>query len=69
MTPAQFKQARQSLGLTHAEAALVLGYGSMSRIYEIENGRRNPSASVVRLMQAYLDGYRPKDWPKQEENR
>ena len=63
MTPAQFKQARQSLGLDPVQAARLLGYGSRSRISEIENGRRNPSEAVVMLLRAYLAGYRPDDWP------
>lgn len=41
----------------------MLGYGSDARISEIERGKREPGASVVRLLSAYLDGYRPNDWP------
>ena len=63
MTPAEFKQARQSLGLTQTQAATLLGYGNATRISEIENGQRNAGAAVVQLLRAYLDGYRPKDWP------
>lgn len=32
-------------------------------ISEIESGTRQPGARVVRLMRAYLAGYRPDDWP------
>lgn len=64
MTPEQIKEARKSLGLTPTQAAQLLGYGAVSRIYEIEAGARRPSASVVRLLAAYLDGYRPLDWPE-----
>ena len=63
MTAAEFKQARHTLGLTALQAANMLGYGAATRISEIENGKRSPSASVVRLLRAYLDGYRPDDWP------
>jgi len=63
MTPAEFKQARQSLGLTQTQAAPLLGYGNATRISEIENGQRNAGAAVVQLLRAYLDGYRPPDWP------
>ena len=63
MTPAQFKLARQSLGLDPVQAARLLGYGCRSRISEIEHGRRNPSDAVVMLLSAYLSGYRPDDWP------
>lgn len=63
MTPAEIRTARQSLGLTQAQFALLLGYGAKSRIAELENGARAPSGAVVRLIRAYLDGYRPADWP------
>lgn len=63
MTPDQIKQARQSLGLTQTQIAPLLGYGSQSRVTDIETGKRNASASVIRLLTAYLDGYRPMDWP------
>lgn len=51
------------LGLTQAQLAPLLGYGAASRVSEIANGKRTPGASVVRLLRAYLDGYRPDDWP------
>lgn len=63
MTPAEIKQARQSLGLSQIDAARLLGYGSQSRISEIESGQRNASESVLRLLAAYVAGYRPDDWP------
>jgi transcriptional regulator with XRE-family HTH domain len=68
MTPADFRAARLSLGLTPAQAATLLGYGNQSRISELEHGKRRPSATVQRLIQAYLDGYRPADWPKHDAN-
>lgn len=63
MTPTEFKDARISLGLTPPQAAAVLGYGSATRISEIENGHRNASAAVVLLIRAYVAGYRPDGWP------
>ena len=63
MTPATIKQARQSLGLTQSQLAPLLGYADKTRISELERGTRQPSESVMRLLQAYLDGYRPADWP------
>jgi len=62
MTPEEFRAARVQLGLTQAELARVLGYGKPIRVSEIERGIRNPSQSAVRLVQAYLAGYRPEDW-------
>lgn len=63
MTPDEFKQARQTLGLTQSALAAALGYGATIRVSEIERGIRAPSESVMRLLRAYLDGYRPTDWP------
>jgi len=63
MTPATFKQARQSLGLTQSQIAPLLGYGDKTRISELERGTREPGAAVVLLLRAYLAGYRPDDWP------
>jgi transcriptional regulator with XRE-family HTH domain len=63
MTPAEFKQARLTLGLTQSQAARVLGYGAASRISEVERGVRGITDTVSRLVQAYIDGYRPSDWP------
>lgn len=63
MTPREFLKARHQLGLTQEQAARMLGYRNRSRISEIENGKTNPSTSVTLLLQAYLDGYRPKHWP------
>lgn len=63
MTPAEIKQARQSLGLTQAQLAAALGYGAAVRVSELERGARTASATTVRLLRAYIDGYRPDDWP------
>jgi transcriptional regulator with XRE-family HTH domain len=64
LTPTQFREARRKLGLTQTQAACLLGYGNRVRISEIENGHEKPGAAVVRLLRAYLAGYRPEDWPK-----
>lgn len=69
MTPAEFKQARQSLGLSGRDLAPLLGYSRAASIYDIEAGRQVPGAAVLLLLRAYLDGYRPADWPKSRENR
>lgn len=64
MTPAErFRAARQSLGLTQAQLADAMGYGDKMRISDIERGVRDPSPAAERLLQAYLDGYRPQGWP------
>jgi hypothetical protein len=66
MTPAQFREALQSLGLDQAAAVKMLGYSRQASISDICTGKRNPSGAAVRLLQAYLNGYRPKDWPTQK---
>ena len=62
MTPAEFKQARQTLGLTQAQLALVLGYGT-PQISFMETGA-NPIRRVVKIaVLAMVAGYRPDGWP------
>lgn len=63
MNSEELKQARIDLSLTQSQMAKLLGYGAVARVSEIENGARDPGVSVVRLLQAYLEGYRPDDWP------
>lgn len=63
MTPEEIRAARKTLGLDQSQMAAMLGYGAKARISEIERGVRQPSGSAVRLIRAYLDGYRPTDWP------
>lgn len=63
MTPATIREARQTLGLSQAQLAPLLGYADKSRISELERGERQPGGAVLLLLQAYLAGYRPADWP------
>lgn len=63
MNPSEFKEARLSLGLTQKQAAQVLGYSHHARVSSVERGERKAGGAVIRLLRAYLDGYRPKDWP------
>lgn len=65
MTPAELREARKTLGLDRSELAALVGYSNPNRITEIESGARNPGAAVERLIKAYLDGYRPADWPSE----
>ena len=69
MTPAEFRAARKSLGLTQTQAAAMLGYGQHSRISDIETGKHAAPATTVRLLRAYLDGYRPADWQGKEDGQ
>ena len=66
MTPEQFRQARQTLGLSAAKMGLMLGYTGTSAgrmVRHMESGDRAIREAQIRLVEAYLAGYRPPDWP------
>lgn len=66
MTPDQLSKARRKLGLTLEQMATLLGYEGVQRrqmMYDLESGRRTIREPQRRLIEAYLDGYRPDDWP------
>jgi DNA-binding transcriptional regulator YiaG len=63
MSGLQFRKARETLGLTQPQIGAVLGYPRKMTICDWENHRNPVPPPVARLMQAYIDGYRPKDWP------
>lgn len=70
MTPKQLTKARRQLGLSLEQMALMLGYNGAqcrSQIHHLETGRREIRPAQRRLVDAYLDGYRPADWPLTEE--
>jgi hypothetical protein len=59
-------QDARALGLTLEGMATMLGYlGTQRRQmqYDLETGRREIREPQRRLIEAYLAGYRPKDWP------
>lgn len=67
MTPDQIAQARNTLGLTQAQLGKLLDTDGQSvrrmEMPEDASTHRKPAPRMVRLIQAYLDGYRPSDWP------
>lgn len=66
MTPEEFKEARLTLGLTLEEMGAMLGYSGAhvrAQVYKMEAGERDVREAQARLVRAYLDGYRPADWP------
>lgn len=66
MTPSQLANARQKLGLTLEQMATMLGYKGVHRRqmqHDLETGRREIREPQRRLVEAYLAGYRPADWP------
>ena len=73
MTSAQIKEARHKLGLSVAQLAAMLETDpqTIRRMEQREdaNTSRAPAVRMVRLLRAYLDGYRPLDWPLDAESR
>lgn len=68
MTPAELKAARLKLGLTLEQMATLLGYQGGQRRqmqYDLETGRRPIRGPQRRLVEAYLGGWRPDDWPSE----
>ena len=62
MTPTDFKQARQSLGLTQSQTAAMVGR-KLRNIQQWEAGDRAVDRAAALLIAAYLAGYRSTDWP------
>ena len=64
MTPAEIRATREAVGLTQAQLAAVMGLRGHAAVSEWERGTKNPDGRSVRLLRAYLCGYRPADWPQ-----
>lgn len=67
MTPEQLARARKRLGLNRQQMATLLGYEgeqARSQVHHLETGRREIRPAQRRLIEAYLSGYRPADWPQ-----
>lgn len=67
MTHTDIKTARNALGLSLSQMAVMLDTDETSmRRMEMDPSRstaRKPAPRMIRLLVAYLDGYRPADWP------
>ena len=67
MTPTELREARRKLRLTLEQMAPLLGYEGkhgVTDVYRLESGTRTIRPAQRRLIEAYLRGYRPKDWPQ-----
>jgi DNA-binding transcriptional regulator YiaG len=68
MTPNDVKYARQTLGLTLKDFSVMLDTDASTirkmELNEESSQYRRPAPRMVRLIMAYLKGYRPPDWPK-----
>lgn len=67
MSNTEIKEARQKLGLSVGQLAELLDTDAQTvrRMEQSEEARtfRKPAPRMVRLIRAYLSGYRPDDWP------
>ena len=67
MTHEQIKTARYALGLTQSQLGLTLDTDGQSirrmEMHPEASTSRLPAPRMVRLIEAYLNGYRPSDWP------
>ena len=67
MTSTELKQARQSLSLSTAQMGAMLDTDAQTirRMEQRADAKtfRSPAPRMLRLLRAYLDGYRPADWP------
>jgi transcriptional regulator with XRE-family HTH domain len=64
LTATDFREARLKLGLTQRQLAPLLGYGKQQAVSDIETGLYAIRPQAALLLQAYLDGYRPRiGWP------
>lgn len=62
------QQARKHLGLTQSQMARMLDMGT--RAYQrYEANEREAPVRMTRLIDAYLDGHRPKDWPSSNKSK
>lgn len=67
MTHDEIQKARVDLGLSVADMGRMLGHSDVHQ-RRLESApdvkmHRTANGATVRLIQAYLDGYRPADWP------
>lgn len=68
-SPDDFREAQHQLGLSDAELAPLLGCSAVQlRRMKVDDpslpSHRPVQPVTARLLQAYLDGYRPPDWPR-----
>ena len=66
-TGEELRAAREKLGWTEFKLGLALGLSGGhtkrgTRVLEMERGVRPVSGPVATLVQAFLDGWRPKAW-------
>lgn len=65
MTAAELRAARDAIGLTQKQLATVMGLRGPATVAEWERDKRKIGPTAARLLAAYVNGYRPEDWPKE----
>lgn len=67
MTGDELRAAREALGLTQHQLAVLLGFADQphtkNNVSKLERGEKTLDAARTRLVRAYVSGYRPDDWP------
>jgi len=63
MSAFEVSEARRRLGLSQEQLAYMLGFERRHALSSVETGARPLRAPQQRLLEAYLAGYRPEDWP------
>lgn len=63
MTPTEFKEARQLLGLSAEAFAAILGYTGASYIYKLECGSKVVTPQAALAIRAMLAFGLPDAWP------
>lgn len=67
MTAAQMKKARKRLGYSLVQMGRAMGYRGPYAInsqWKIENSNAPISKNKTSLVEAFLSGWRPHDWPE-----
>ena len=64
MTPTEFKEKRQSLGLSQRQLGEILNSDPRTvRRWETESDPRPVNPIAARVLQWLLSGFRPPEWP------
>lgn len=64
MTPTQFKEARNTLGLSQSQLGKILNTDPRTiRKWESEGDPRPVNPIAARVMEWLLDGFRPNEYP------
>lgn len=63
MTPDRIRAIRKGMGINQSQLAAEMRLRGQQTISEWERGLYAPNGPAEALLEAYEQGYRPKDWP------